>query len=30
MRMFARAVLPEVKSWHAASSLDNAFLRLAA
>lgn len=30
MRMFARTVLPEVKSWEATSSLDNAFLRLAA
>jgi len=30
MRMFAATVLPEVKSWTAESSLDNAFLRLAA
>ncbi len=30
MRMFARTVLPEVHSWDAASSLDNAFIRLAA
>jgi alkanesulfonate monooxygenase SsuD/methylene tetrahydromethanopterin reductase-like flavin-dependent oxidoreductase (luciferase family) len=30
MRMFARTVMPEVKSWSAESSLDNAFLRLAA
>jgi alkanesulfonate monooxygenase SsuD/methylene tetrahydromethanopterin reductase-like flavin-dependent oxidoreductase (luciferase family) len=30
MRMFARTVLPEVKSWEATSSLDNAFLRAAA
>ena len=30
MRMFARTVMPEVKSWTAESSLDSAFLRLAA
>ena len=30
MRMFASTILPELKSWEAASSLDNAFLRLAA
>jgi alkanesulfonate monooxygenase SsuD/methylene tetrahydromethanopterin reductase-like flavin-dependent oxidoreductase (luciferase family) len=30
MRMFARTVMPEVKSWVAESSLDNAFMRIAA
>jgi alkanesulfonate monooxygenase SsuD/methylene tetrahydromethanopterin reductase-like flavin-dependent oxidoreductase (luciferase family) len=30
VRMFARTVLPEVQSWQSTSSLDNAFLRLAA
>ena len=30
MRMFAGTVLPEVHSWQATGSLDNAFLRLAA
>jgi hypothetical protein len=30
MRMFAQTVMPEVKSWQAESSLDNAFLRIAA
>jgi len=30
MRMFARTVLPEVKSWEARSSLDTAFEKLAA
>jgi alkanesulfonate monooxygenase SsuD/methylene tetrahydromethanopterin reductase-like flavin-dependent oxidoreductase (luciferase family) len=29
MRMFARTVMPEVKSWTAESSLDNAFLMAA-
>jgi alkanesulfonate monooxygenase SsuD/methylene tetrahydromethanopterin reductase-like flavin-dependent oxidoreductase (luciferase family) len=30
MRMFARTVMPEVKSWATESSLDSAFMRLAA
>ncbi|MGE5721011.1 MAG: LLM class flavin-dependent oxidoreductase [Sphingomonadales bacterium] len=30
MRMFAHTVMPEIKSWTAESSLDNAFLKVAA
>jgi hypothetical protein len=30
MRMFAETVMPEVKSWKAESSIDDAFLRKAA
>jgi len=30
MQMFAATVLPEIKSWTATSSLDDAFFKLAA
>ena len=30
MRMFAETVMPEIKSWTAESSIDDAFLKVAA